>query len=239
MSLLIERFNYTPINRQSVEGKRLYVTPDGTKVPSVTTILDKTKPQEKIDALNNWKKRVGEKKAQEIVTEAAGRGTRMHKFLEDYVKTGIVNEPGSNPYSKQSHIMAKHVIEKGLSNVNEIWGVEVPLYFPGLYAGTTDGCGLHLNEESILDYKQTNKPKKEEWIEDYYLQLTAYALAHNEVHGTNIRKGVVLMCVSPKMNEQLVVIEDPTYQEFILKPEDFSYWEAKWWDRVEQYYKQN
>jgi len=239
MSLLIERFNYTPINRQSVEGKRLYVTPDGSKVPSVTTILDKTKPQEKIDALNNWKKRVGEKKAQEIVTEAAGRGTRMHKFLEDYVKTGIVNEPGSNPYSKQSHIMAKHVIEKGLSNVNEIWGVEVPLYFPGLYAGTTDGCGLHLNDESILDYKQTNKPKKEEWIEDYYLQLTAYALAHNEVHGTNIRKGVVLMCVSPKMNEQLVVIEDPTYQEFILKPEDFSYWEAKWWDRVEQYYKQN
>jgi len=236
MSLLIERFNYTPINRQSVEGKRLYVTPDGTKVPSVTTILDKTKPQEKIDALNNWKKRVGEKKAQEIVTEAAGRGTRMHKFLEDYVKTGIVNEPGSNPYSKQSHIMAKHVIEKGLSNVNEIWGVEVPLYFPGLYAGTTDGCGLHLNEESILDYKQTNKPKKEEWIEDYYLQLTAYALAHNEVHGTNIRKGVVLMCVSPKMNEQLVVVEEPTYQEFILKPEDFSYWEAKWWDRVEQYY---
>jgi len=239
MTLLKERFNYTPISRESVEGKRLYATPDGSKVPSVTTILDKTKPKEKMEALMAWKRRVGEVKAQEIVTEAAGRGTRMHKFLEDYVKTGIVNEPGSNPYSKQSHIMAKHVIEKGLSNVNEIWGVEVPLYFPGLYAGTTDGCGLHLNDESILDYKQTNKPKKEEWIEDYYLQLTAYALAHNEVHGTNIRKGVVLMCVSPKMNEQLVVIEDPTYQEFILKPEDFSYWEAKWWDRVEQYYKQN
>jgi genome maintenance exonuclease 1 len=239
MTLLKERFVYTPIDRKSVEGKRLYVTPDGSKVPSVTTILDKTKSQEKIDALNNWKKRVGEAKAQEIVTEAAGRGTRMHKFLEDYVKTGIINEPGTNPYSKQSHIMAKHVIEKGLSNVNEIWGVEVPLYYPGLYAGTTDGCGLHLNDESIIDYKQTNKPKKEEWIEDYYLQLTAYALAHNEVHGTNIRKGVVLMCVSPKMNDKLEIIETPTYQEFILKPEDFSYWEAKWWDKVEQYYKYN
>ena len=239
MTLLKERFNYTPINRQSVEGKRLYALPDGTKVPSVTTILDKTKSQEKIDALNNWKKRVGEAKAQEIVTEAAGRGTRMHKFLEDYVKQGTINEPGTNPYSKQSHIMAKHVIEHGLKNVNEVWGVEVPLYFPGLYAGTTDGCGLHLNDESILDYKQTNKPKKEEWIEDYYLQLTAYALAHNEVHGTNIRKGVVLMCVSPKMNDKLEIIEQPTYQEFILKPEDFSYWEAKWWDKVEQYYKYN
>jgi len=239
MSLLIERYNYTPINRQSVEGKRLYALPDGTKVPSVTTILDKTKSQEKIDALNNWKKRVGEAKAQEIVTEASGRGTRMHKFLEDYVKSGVINEPGTNPYSKQSHIMAKHVIEKGLVNVNEIWGVEVPLYYPGLYAGTTDGCGLHLNDQSILDYKQTNKPKKEEWIEDYYLQLTAYALAHNRVHGTNIYKGVVLMCVSPKMNEKLEVIEEPVYQEFILKPENFSYWEGKWWDRVEQYYGKN
>jgi hypothetical protein len=239
MTLLKERFNYTPINRQSVEGKRLYVTPDGSKVPSVTTILDKTKSQEKIDALNNWKKRVGEAKAQAIVTEAAGRGTRMHKFLEDYVKQGTINEPGTNPYSKQSHLMAQTVIAQGLSNVNEIWGVEVPLYYPGLYAGTTDGCGLHLNDESILDYKQTNKPKKEEWIEDYYLQLTAYALAHNKIHGTNIRKGVVLMCISPKMNENLEIIGHPVYQEFILKPEDFGYWEGKWWDRVEQYYANN
>lgn len=239
MTLLIERFNYAPINRESVEGRRLYATPDGTKVPSVTTILDKTKPQEKREALAAWKRRVGEVKAQEITTEAAGRGTRMHKFLEDYVKTGVINEPGSNPYSKQSHAMAKHVIEHGLKNVNEVWGVEVPLYFPGLYAGTTDGCGLHLKEESILDYKQTNKPKKEEWIEDYYLQLTAYALAHNEVHGTNIRKGVVLMCVSPKLDDGLVMIEKPQYQEFILKSEDFDYWTNRWWDRVEQYYKQN
>lgn len=236
MTLLTERYNYTPITRESVEGRRLYATPDGSKVPSVTTILDKTKPEEKRIALANWRKSVGEKKAQEITTEAASRGTRMHKFLEDYVTTGVINPPGTNPYSKQSHAMAQTVIQAGLCNVNEIWGVEVPLYFPGLYAGTTDGLGLHLNEQAILDYKQTNKPKKEEWIEDYYLQLTAYALAHNEVHGTNIRKGVVLMCVSPKMNERLEMIELPIYQEFILKPQDFSYWEAKWWDRVEQYY---
>ena len=238
MTLLTERFIYTPIDRKSEEGKRLYALPDGSKVPSVTTILDKTKSQDKIDALNNWKKRVGEAKALEIVTEAAGRGTRMHKFLEDYVKQGVVNEPGSNPYSVQSHKMAKVVIEKGLSNVNEVWGVEVPLYYPGLYAGTTDGCGLHLNDESILDYKQTNKPKKLEWIDDYYLQLTAYALAHNKVHGTNIRKGVVLMCVKPPEISPMVWGE-PVYQEFILKPEDFPMWERKWWDRVEEYYSKN
>lgn len=239
MTLLTQKYNYTPINRESVEGKRLYATPDGSKVPSVTTILDKTKPKEKIEALLAWKKRVGEEKAQAIVTEAAGRGTRMHKFLEDYITNGSLNEPGSNPYSKQSHAMARHVIQEGLKNVNEVWGVEVPLYFPGLYAGTTDGCGIHLGDESILDYKQTNKPKKQEWIEDYYLQLTAYALAHNEVHGTNIRKGVVLMCVSPKLNEQLIMTEEPKYQEFILEPKDFDYWERRWWDRVEEYYRNN
>lgn len=239
MTLLTQKFNYTPISRESVEGKRLYATPDGSKVPSVTTILDKTKPIEKIQALQNWKKRVGEEKAQAIVTEASGRGTRMHKYLEDYITIGSLSEPGSNPYSKQSHAMAKHIIDEGLRNVNEVWGVEVPLYYPGLYAGTSDGCGLHLSEEAILDYKQTNKPKKEEWIEDYYLQLTAYALAHNEVHKTNIRKGVVLMCVSPKLNEQLQMTEEPKYQEFILKPEDFSYWEKRWWDRVEEYYRNN
>jgi genome maintenance exonuclease 1 len=159
--------------------------------------------------------------------------------LEDYVKTGVISLPGTNPYSKQSHAMAEVVIQQGLCNVNEIWGVEVPLYFPGLYAGTTDGLGLHLNEQAIIDYKQTNKPKKEEWIEDYYLQLTAYALAHNEVHGTNIRKGVVLMCVKPPMNERLEMTDVPAYQEFVLKPSDFSYWEGRWWDRVEEYYKHN
>jgi genome maintenance exonuclease 1 len=116
--------------------------------------------------------------------------------------------------------------------------VEVPLYYPGLYAGTTDGCGMHMNEAAILDYKQTNKPKKLEWITGYYLQLTAYALAHNKIHGTNIRKGVVLMCVKPPEITPMVW-GDPAYQEFVLKPEDFNYWEDQWWKRVEQYYREN
>jgi genome maintenance exonuclease 1 len=239
MTLLQPKYVYEKIDRNSVEGRRLYALPDGSKVPSVTTILDKTKPQDKIDALNRWKKSVGEKKAQEIVTEAAGRGTRMHKFLEDYITTGIFNDPGTNPYSKQSHAMARHVIDNGLVNVSEVWGVEVPLYYPGLYAGTTDCVGIHSNDPAIMDHKQSNKPKKAEWIEDYYLQMVAYALAHNKVHGTNIQKGVVFMCVSPKLDENLVMIETPKYQEFILKPSEFSYWEQRWWDRVEQYYSKN
>lgn len=238
MKLLTNKFNYTELTRNSIEGKRLYSCPDGSKVPSVTTILDKTKPPEKVKALMEWRNRVGHAKAQEITTEAASRGTRMHKYLEDYVKTGTINAPGSNPFSHQSHAMAKTVINEGLVHVNEIWGVEVSLYYPGLYAGTTDGVGVHKLRESILDYKQTNKPKKLEWIEDYFLQLTAYALAHNEVYGTNIRKGVVLMCVKPPEITPGVWGE-PKYQQFVMRPSQFKKWEKLWWDRVEQYYRKN
>jgi len=232
------KFDYKPLSRVTEDGKRLYATPDGKRLPSVTTVLDKTKPEEKKVALNEWRKRVGVENAQKITTEAANRGTRMHTYLEDYIKQGQLRERGSNPFGWASHAMAQTVIEDGLINVNEIWGVEVPLYFPGLYAGTTDGCGLHLNEESILDYKQTNKPKREEWIEDYYLQLTAYALAHNEVYGTNIRKGVVLMCVKPPVDEMGNPLARPVYQEFILTPERFDYWSDQWWRRLELYYLQ-
>ena len=232
------KFNYHELSRTTEEGRRLYSTPDGSRVPSVTTILEKTKPEEKKQALNEWRKRVGMENAQKITTEAANRGTRMHTYLEDYIKQGQLKDRGSNPFGWASHAMAQTVIEDGLVNVNEIWGVEIPLYFPKLYAGTTDGCGLHLNEESILDYKQTNKPKKQEWIEDYYLQLTAYALAHNEVYGTNIRKGVVLMAVKPPVDDMGRPLARPVYQEFILKSEDFDYWADQWWKRLELYYLQ-
>ena len=238
MTLLIEKYNYTKLTRDESTGKRLYATPEGHKVPSVTTILDKTKPAESRIALANWRKAVGEKKAQEITTEAANRGTRMHKYLEDYVSQGYLTDPGSNPFSQQSHKMADCIIKQGFGPVSEVWGNEVPLYFPELYAGTTDCVGVHNGEQSILDYKQTNKPKKLEYIDDYFIQLTAYALAHNEVHGTNIRKGVILMCVKPA---EIAPMQwgEPQYQEFILEPKDFDYWTERWCKRVEEYYRMN
>ena len=215
------------MQRVEVDGKRRYLTPDGEKLPSVTTILDATKSEESKQALNNWRKRVGIQKAQEITTEAAGRGTRMHKWLENYVKTGETGDPGSNPYSIQSHTMAHSIITQGMINCTEFWGTEVPLYFPKIYAGTTDLCGVHGGAEAIMDHKQTNKPKKREWIEDYFVQLAAYANAHNEVHGTKIRKGVIFMC-------------DPTslYQEFIIEGNEFDKYTDIWFKRVEQYYMQ-
>ncbi len=235
MSLLISRYNYNTLTRDETTGKRLYATPDGFKVPSVTTILEKTKPAEAREALANWRKSVGEAKANQITTEAANRGTRMHSFLERYIKGEELRDSLSNPYAQQSLLMAKKVIADGFGPISEVWGSEVPLYFPELYAGTTDCVGIHEGSESILDFKQTNKPKELEWIDDYLLQLTAYALAHNEVHGTNIRKGVIMMCVRPP---EIAPGQwgDPQYQQFILEEKDFDTWVGRWCDRVEQYY---
>ena len=213
------------LHRETLNGERRYATPDGEKLPSVTTILDATKPEEKKKALYEWRKRVGEKQAQAITTEAAGRGTRMHKWLENYVKSGTTGEPGSNPYSIQSHQMAQSIINKGLIRCNEFWGTEVSLYFPQIYAGTTDLVGVHDGSEAIMDHKQSNKFKKREWIEDYFLQLAAYATAHNEVHGTSIRKGVIFMCTA-----------DNVYQEFIIEDTEFDSYVQKWYTRLEEYY---
>lgn len=235
--MLIEKYKYEQLSRTLLNGQRVYNTPDGNKLPSVTTVLDRTKPKEAREALQQWKNRVGEQKAQQITTEAASRGTRMHTFLEDYIRKGTEPSFTTNPYSWASLAMAKVIIEQGLnSKVTEFYGVEIPLYFPRLYAGTSDGVGVHLGEEAILDYKQTNRPKKREWIGDYFLQLAAYAQAHNELHGTNIRKGVILMCVKPEQDANLAIVKPPQYQEFVLEGEEFDHYTNEWWKRLELYY---
>jgi hypothetical protein len=109
--LITPRYQYAPLTRESLDGQRLYATPDGNKLPSVTTILDRTKPQEKRMALENWKRRVGHEKAQQITTEAANRGTRMHTFLEHYVRNGEIRERPPNPFAWPSHAMAQTVIQ--------------------------------------------------------------------------------------------------------------------------------
>jgi len=219
------KYKYEPVKRIDTPEGRRYATPDGEKLPSVTTILEATKPEEAKKALQEWRNRVGHKQAQAITTEAAGRGTRMHKWIEDYIKTGVLGVPGSNPYSQQSHKMAQSIIYQGLSKCNEYWGTEVPLYFPKVYAGTTDLVGVHDGSPAIMDHKQANKLKKKEWISDYFIQLAAYANAHNEVHGTDIRKGVIFMCTA-----------DNIYQEFIIEGTEFDHWTNEWFKRVEQFY---
>ena len=223
--MIVEKFKYTALDRATVEGSRKYATPDGEKLPSVTTILDATKTEESKQALQNWRNRVGHKQAQAITTEAAGRGTRMHKWLENYIKTGATGDPGSNPYSLQSHQMAHSIINQGLVKCDEFWGTEVSLYYPKIYAGTTDLVGLHEGSEAIMDFKQSNKLKKKEWIDDYFIQLLFYGTAHNKLYSTKINKGVIFMCTS-----------DNVYQEFIIEGSEWTAYENKMWERLEKYY---
>jgi hypothetical protein len=217
---LVERHAYSTIERESVDGKRLYATPDGRRVPSVTTILSQTKDMTHLHA---WRKRVGESEAQRIATESANIGTVMHKSLERHV-LGQDRTPGSNLIQQKAHEMANVIIEHGLKGVEEVWGSEINLYYPELYAGTTDLVGVYNGAPAIMDFKQSRRLKKTEWVEDYYLQLVAYAEAHNKLFGTRIRTGRMFICT--QANE---------YQSFEI--DDYDKWCDRWYRRVEQYYK--
>lgn len=219
----VERFQYkncVQVN-DPITRKRVYQTPDGETLPSVTTILSSTKD---MTALNEWRKRIGEDKANQITREAAGVGTAMHSNLERFI-AGMQRQPGNNPVHVQANKMADIIIENGLRDVNEVWAMEQSLYFPGLYSGTTDLVGMYKGQPAVMDYKQTNKPKKEEWIADYKIQLVAYILAHNEVYDTDIKEGHVFMCS-----------RDLQYQQFDLWPDEFEIWQEEWLKKVEEYY---
>lgn len=205
-----------------ITRKRTYLTPDGSKTPSVTTILSATKD---MTFLNEWKKRIGEEKAAQITKEASGVGTAMHANLERFL-AGLERQPGNNMVHVQANKMADVIIENALTKINEVWAMEQSLYYPGLYSGTTDLVAVYQGNPSICDYKQANKLKKPEWVEDYYMQLCAYILAHNEVYGTNIKEGHIFICT-----------RDLEYQQFDLWPDNFNYWEDRWLSRVEEYYQ--
>ena len=189
----VERFEYADLSKASKNGKRHYQTPDGRSVPSVTTVLSATKD---MTHLNAWKKRVGEQEAQRIATESANIGTVMHKSLEKHVK-GEQRKPGSNLIQQKAHKMANVIIDNGLTGVSEVWGSEVSLYYPELYAGTTDLVGVYKGAPAIMDFKQARKLKKKEWVEDYFLQLVAYAEAHNKIFDTQINQGRIFNIVLP------------------------------------------
>lgn len=228
----VEKFQYRPCKQinDPVTRKRVYLTPDGESLPSVTTILGATKD---MTALNEWKKRVGVEKAQQITTEAAGVGTGLHQNLERFI-CGIQRQPGNNPVHVKANAMADVIIENGFKDIDEIWAMEQSLYFPGLYSGTTDLVCVYKGSPCIVDYKQTNRPKKEEWVEDYKIQLVAYLLAHNEVYGTDMREGHIFMVSRGDNN---VDVGGEVYQQFDLSPNDFNKYQDLWLDKIDEYYQ--
>ena len=219
------KFIYPKSMREVINGKRHYNINEKEKLPSVTTIISATQSADKTASLAAWRVRVGEDNAARIVDTAGARGTAMHKILEKYIlKDGYID---LTTVGREAHNMAIRVIEQGLCNVTEYYGLEATLYYPGLYAGATDMIAIHKGDEAIIDFKQTNKPKKREWIEDYCLQLAAYAMAHNFIYKTKITKGVIMMCS-----------KDNFYQEFIIQGLEFRKYMHMFLKKVDQYYKE-
>ena len=215
---VIDRFEYKTLKRETAKsGSRVYLTPDGAKVPSVTTVLSKTKD---MSFLKVWKKRIGENRAKEIVTRSINYGNAVHKNLEDYIVEG--KEPSGNIFVKH---MTNQIIKKGLINVDEVWGVEVSLYNEGLYAGTCDVVGLHENVPAIIDFKNSRSLRKDEWIQDYKLQVAAYGMAHDSMFQTKINRGVVMLAV-----------QTGQYQEWIIEGKDYIKACDDWAKRLEEYY---
>jgi hypothetical protein len=201
-------------------GTRVYDI-DNSRLPSVTTILGATKNTE---FLKKWKAKVGEAEADRIKNHSSKRGTSMHKFIESHV-TGVGYDD-LTAIGQEAKPMAQKIIEIGFTPIEEVYGSEIMLHYPGLYAGSTDLVCLHNDMETIIDFKQANRPKKEEWIEDYFLQIAAYALAHDYTHKSQIRQGVIMVCTP-----------DLYYQEFKIQDEALRSWKHRFLKRLDMYHE--
>ena len=217
-----DKYKYVRGTSTTDHGSRTYDF-NGSKVPSVTTILSRTKDQSFLD---RWRAKVGHEEAERIKNLSSKRGTSMHKFIEKYITGDGYDD--LTEIGQEAKPMAQKIIDVGLTPISEYYGSEVTLHYPGLYAGSTDLVCLHNDKETIVDFKQANKPKREEWIEDYYLQIAAYSMAHDCTHGSNIEQGVIMVCTP-----------DLYFQEFKFEGEKMREYRHKFLDRLDQYYGRN
>ena len=221
---IVDKYSYPRSSRAKLGGLRHY-TIDGSqkKLPSVTTVLGRTQPKEKQESLERWRNRVGLREAQKITRDAAIRGTAMHKYLEDLILGQ--RSLDLTPLGVEATRMAEIIVERGLNDCSEIYGIEATLFYPGLYAGSVDLVAKYKDKVSIIDFKQTNKPKQREWIGDYFLQMAAYGMAHDAVYGTSIEQGVIMMCS-----------KDGYYQQFMIEGDEFRQAKHKFLGRLDEFY---
>ena len=221
-----KEFIFPTSSRAIVNKERLYDIGQD-KLPSVTTILAATQSEEKKASLEAWRQRLGAETADKVKDDAAARGTVMHHIIESWLTDqGHLDLTDTG---QQAHTMADLIIKKGLENrLTEIYGVEPTVFHSGMgYAGATDFIGVHDGELIIGDFKQSNKPKRREWIEDYKLQMAAYALAFQDMFNIPIGKAINFICT-----------RDFYYQEFMFDGEEFRQAKYTWMKKVEQYYKE-
>jgi genome maintenance exonuclease 1 len=211
-------YNYEQIEREEGPGGRSY---GKDRLPSVTRILDATKDK---TYLKDWVDRVGQEEADRIKNTSSRIGMHMHTVVERMVAYRDLPKP-TNWDMIKGYELGYRLIREQFHDINEIWGSEVILWSPGRYAGTTDMVGVYRGKSAIIDFKQSNKPKRHEWIKDYWHQVSAYALAHDALFGTHIEMGVVM-----------VALQTGGTQVFTTMGAEFNGHKADWLERVEQYY---
>jgi len=223
---IVDKFNYPSSTRAPINGLRHYnVDGESKPLPSVTTILGKTQSGDKKEGLRRWREKVGEAEANRILRESSDRGTAMHYYLEQLIRGTPTKDLTKS--GKEAEPMAKIIVDRGLNDCSEVYGIEAVLYYPDLYAGSVDLVAKYKDKVSIIDFKQTNKPKQREWVDDYFLQMAAYGMAHDVVHGTAIEQGVIMMCS-----------KDGYYQQFMIEGEEFREAKHKFLGRVNDYYNE-
>mgnify|MGYP001181397655 FL=1 len=205
-------------------NKKYNYSKNRSKLPSVTRILDFCAAPEKKEALKKWAEEVGFEESQRITKEAKARGSEMHKIIEQHLKQEQLRLDLEETLAVK---MAKTIINFGVKGkLEEIWGVEVNTEYEKKYKGVIDVVGVYEGSEKIIDLKQTNKPKRVEFLDDYFSQICGYANSHNKEFGTKITSGVILMCSTGNQ-----------FQKFEVSGQKFVDLKDEFMKKVEQYYK--
>ena len=218
------KFTYPNLERVDTEIGRHYLDSNGNLVPSVTTVLSGTSNNK--EGIEKWRQKVGDVEADRIMKQSTDIGTAVHEAIEKYLNKDHWDDFEETNDQLMARKMTSKFINKGLEKITEIWGLEVGLILDNLYAGTADCVGTYQDVPSLIDFKTARRIKRREWIEDYFLQGCAYANAHNVMFGTDIQQIVILM-----------VDRDLIFQEFFVRPTEFSHLTRKWKNRLIEFNK--
>ena len=212
------KYSYPNLERVKENEMRFYKDSNNELVPSVTTVLDATGDK---SGITQWRRKVGPAQADAIVQESTLIGSAVHEAIENY----LLGKSWSNFTEDRNGFLAKSISSKFISSclngIDEVWGLESGLILDGLYAGTADCIGVYKGLPAIIDFKTAKKLKRKNWIEDYFLQCSAYANAHNVMFETSINDLVILM-----------VDRDLLFKEFHIKKDEFSLYTDKWKKRL-------
>lgn len=192
-----------PLSVEEIHGKRYYISPNGKKLPSVTTVLGHFKKKQ----ISEWRARVGDDQANRISTRASVRGTKFHNMMEKYLMNESNLFEGVMPDMKQ----AFHDVKEAIDKIDNIHYIEGQMFSERLgLAGRTDCIGEYDGVLSIIDFKTSLKPKKKEWIENYFEQGTAYAMMYEELVGNPI-DNIVIIISTDDHSQPVQIFEENKY----------------------------